>query len=84
MAGIPKLRVRKYFGSATIQEMIFTMDEASDFLAYFWTKDGGSNIMVAVEGQRVNSFEELMQIAGQECYRNNAFVNVGLYLTPKH
>lgn len=83
MAGTPKLRIRKYFGSASIQEMIFTMDEAKDFLAYFFTKDGGNNIMIAIDGQRVNSHEELMKLAGQECYKSHAYVDVGLYLTPK-
>ena len=81
MAGTPKLRIKKYFGSATIQEMVFDLDEAKSFLAYFWTEDGGSNIMVAVNGQRVNSYDELVQIANQDCYKNNAFVDVGLYLT---
>ncbi len=82
MAGTPKLRIRKYFGSAAIQEMIFNIDEAKDFLAYFWTKDGGSNILIVVDGQRVNSYEELIKLASQECYKSNAYVDVGLYLTP--
>jgi hypothetical protein len=81
MAGTPSLRIKKYFGSSTIQEMIFTLDDARDFMAFFFTKDGGSNITIAVEGQRINTYEELAQIAGQECYKNKAFVEVGIYLT---
>ena len=80
MAWTPKLRIRKYFGSASLQEMIFSLDEARDFLAYFFTKDGGQNILIAVEGQFVKSFDDLAAIANQEKYRNNNFVEVGLFL----
>ncbi len=83
MAGSPKLRIKKYFGSASIQEMIFDLDEAKSFLAYFWTKDGGSNVMIAVNGQQANSYEELVKLATQEYDKNHAYVDVGLYLTPK-
>jgi hypothetical protein len=83
MAATPSLRIRKYFGSSTIQEMIVTLDDARGFMAYFFTKDGGSNIMIAVEGQEIKTFEQLAQIAGQERYKNNAFVEVGIYLTHK-
>jgi hypothetical protein len=81
MAGGPNLRIRKYFGSASIQEMIFTLDEAKDFLAYFFTEDGGSNIMIAVGGQKIKSYDELVKIATQESLKSNAFIDVGLYLT---
>jgi hypothetical protein len=84
MAGTPSLRIKKYFGSATIQEMIFTMDDAKGFLAYFFTKEGGSNIMIAVEGQQIYSYEDLVKIAGQDRYKSNAFVEVGLYLIAKY
>jgi hypothetical protein len=81
MAGSPSLRIKKYFGSSTIQEMIMTLDDARGFMAYFFTKDGGSNIMIAVDGQRITTYEELAQIAGQERYKNKSFVEVGIYLT---
>jgi hypothetical protein len=80
MAGTPKLRIRKYFGSSSLQEMIFSLDEARDFLAYFFTKDGGQNILIAVEGQMVESFDQLVAIANQDKYKTNNFVEVGLYL----
>jgi hypothetical protein len=80
MPGTPHLRIRKYFGSASIQEMTFSLDEARDFLAYFFTKDGGSNVMIAVGGKFVKSFDELANIATEECNKNNAFIDVGLYL----
>jgi hypothetical protein len=81
MAGVQRLRIKKYFGSASIQEMVFTLDEAKDFLAYFFTEDGGSNIMVAVGGQKIMSYDELVKVASQDCYKTNAYIDVGLYLT---
>jgi hypothetical protein len=80
MAETPKLRIRKYFGSSSLQEMVFSLDEAKDFLAYFFTKDGGQNIVIAVEGQFVKTFDELAAIANQPKYQSNNFVEVGLYL----
>lgn len=81
MAGSPSLRIRKYFGSSTIQETICTLEDARGFIDYFFTKNGGSNIMVAIEGQRITSFEQLSQIAGQDRYKKSAFVEIGVYLT---
>jgi hypothetical protein len=81
MAGSPKLRISKYFGSATIQQMVLDLDEAKGHLGYFWTKDGGSNIIVSVDGQAIKSFEELQSIASQDRYKKSAFIEVGLFLS---
>jgi hypothetical protein len=81
MAGSPKLRVKKYFGSATIEQMILNLDEAQSNLGYFWTKDGGSNIIVSVDGQTINSYEELVALASQDRYKNAAYIDVGLFLS---
>jgi hypothetical protein len=81
MAGSPKLRVKKYFGSATIQETILTLDDAQSQLGYFWTKDGGSNIIISIDGQTIHSYEELVTIASQDRYKDHAFVEVGLFLS---
>lgn len=81
MAGSPRLRIKKYFGSATIQQTEITLEEAKGQLGYFWTKDGGSNIIVSVEGQAIKSYEELIAVASQDRYKNNAFVEVGLFLS---
>jgi hypothetical protein len=81
MAGLPNLRIKKYFGSATIQQETITLEEAKGQLAYFWTKDGGSNIIVSVDGQNIKSYEQLVEIASQDRYKNNAFVDVGLFLS---
>jgi hypothetical protein len=81
MAGAPKLLVKKYFGSATIQQMEFTLDEAKGFLDYFWTKDGSSNVIVSVDGQAIKSYEELVAVASQDRYKNKGFMEVGLFLS---
>jgi len=81
MAGLPNLRITKYFGSATVQQMILSLDEAKSYLGYFWTPDGSSNIIISVGGQYIKSYEELVALAGQDRYKNNAFIEVGLYLS---
>ncbi len=81
MAGSPKLRVKKYFGSATIQQMVLDLDEAKSHLGYFWTKDGGSNIIVSVDGQTIKSYDELVALASQDRYKNVAYIEVGLFLS---
>jgi hypothetical protein len=81
MAGSPKLRITKYFGSSTMQQMELSLEEAKGYLGYFWTKDGGSNIVISVDGQPIKSFEELTAIASKDRYKNNAFVEVGLFLS---
>ena len=62
MPGTPKLRIKKYFGSASIQEMDFNPGRSKRFLAYFFTKDGGSNILIAVDGKYVQSYDDLSKL----------------------
>jgi hypothetical protein len=81
MAGSPKLRIKKYFGSATIQETVLDLEEAKNFLDYFWTKDGGTNIVVSIEGRTIKSYADLVATASQDRYKKNAFVDVGLFLS---
>jgi hypothetical protein len=81
MAGAPKIRVNKYFGSARIQQIILDLNEAKGHLEYFWTKDGSSNIIVSVDGQAIKSYDELLAVAAQDRYKNNAFIDVGLFLS---
>jgi hypothetical protein len=81
MAAAPKVRIIKYFGSATIQQTELDLSDAKSQLEYFWTKDGGSNITVSVDGQNLKSYDDLLAIAAQECYKNKAFIDVGLFLS---
>jgi hypothetical protein len=68
MAGSPKLKVTKYFGGASVQKIEMDVEDAKSNLGYFWTPDGGSNIIVSIEGQPIK-------------YKNMAFIEVGLFLS---
>jgi hypothetical protein len=81
MVVLPRLRITKYFGSSAMQHMEFNLDEAKSYLGYFWTKDGSSNIIISVDGQTLNSYEDLIAVASQDRYKNKAFVEVGLFLS---
>jgi hypothetical protein len=81
MAGAPKVRIIKYFGSATIQQMVLDLEDAKGHLEYFWTKEGGSNIIVSVDGQTLKSYEDLLAVAAQDRYKKSAYIDVGLFLS---
>jgi hypothetical protein len=81
MVGLPKLRVTKYFGSASVQKMELNLEDAKSNLGYFWTADGGANVIVSVDGQKVKSYDELVAIAAKDKYKNLAFIDVGLFLS---
>ena len=77
----PKIVIKKYFGPATIQEMPLTLDEAKGYLEYFWTEDGGKNIIISVNGQTLKSYEDLKALAEKAPYKNSGFIQIGLYLS---
>ena len=81
MACSPKLRITKYFGSASVQKVEITLEEAKSNLGYFWTKDGGTDVIVSVEGQAIKSYDELLAVAAREKYKDMAFIDVGLFLS---
>ncbi len=81
MAGTPKLSIKKYFGSSTLEQTTINLDEAQGYLGYFWTKEGSSNIVVSIGGQPIKSFDELKAIANQDCYKNTGLIEVGLFLS---
>jgi hypothetical protein len=81
MAGTPKLLIKKYFGSSTLEQTTINLEEAQSYLGYFWTKEGGSNIVISINGQPVKSYDELKAIAGQERYQNSGLIEVGLFLS---
>jgi hypothetical protein len=77
----PSVRISKYFGSASIQQEVYSLEDARSALKYFFTKDGGSNIVISVEGQELKSFDELAALANQPKYAKNAFIEVGMFLS---
>lgn len=81
MAESPQIVIKKYFGSASIQQMKLSLDEAKGYLEYFWTGDGSTNVIISVDGQRLHSYEELTALVSQDKYKNLPAVEVGLYLS---
>jgi hypothetical protein len=77
----PNVRISKYFGGASIQQEIMSLEEARGALQYFWTKEGGSNITISIDGQEVKSYEELVNLASQEKYSSSVYIDIGLYLS---
>jgi len=80
MGSSPKLMIKKYFGSASIQQMTVDLEEAKGFMEYFWNQDG-SGVVVSIDGQKINSYDELVSIVSQDRYKGLDFVEVGLFLS---
>ena len=78
----PKLVLKKYFGSASIQKMEMTLEEAKSHLEYFWSQDkSGNSVIVSIDGQRIGSYDELVSVVNQDRYKDAAVVEVGLFLS---
>jgi hypothetical protein len=77
----PSIRISKYFGASSIQQEVVSLEEAKGTLQYFFTGEGGKNIIISVNGQEIKSYDELVTLASQEKYAKNAYVDVGLYLS---
>jgi len=81
MAGAPKLRIKKFFGSSTIEEMVLNLDEARGYLNYFWQPDQAKHTVISIDGQNIKSFEELAAVAAKDRYKDRAFIDIGLFLS---
>ena len=81
MAGSPRLTIKKYFGNASLDQMELSLADAKGHLDYFWTKNGGSNVIVAIDGKKLRSYDELVELVNQERYKNKSYVEVGLFLS---
>lgn len=71
MSKLPKLKVQSPFGSENEGD-ICDLEQAKNRFDY------GSETVVLVDGQIVNSYEELVQIAAQERYKDKEFLEVVL------
>jgi hypothetical protein len=69
---LPKLKIRNWSDGYAGKE-IRDFEQARYFLFNY-----GANIIVAVEGQVIKSYEELVWLAGQDCYKNKEFLEVEL------
>lgn len=59
MTGLPKLKIHKPFG--------YPLEETVDFdKAQYFLFNYGSSVIVAVEGEIMNSYDELLEFAKRE------------------
>jgi len=72
MSDLPKLKVNWSFGQPS--EKTCDLKQAKDFLF-----DYGEGILVIVEGQLIHSYEELVQLATQDCYKDREVLSVMLF-----
>lgn len=70
MAKLPKLKVKRLFGYP--DEDICELEQAKYRFNY------GGDVVIMVEGQVVNSHEELVQLATQDNYKDREFLEVVL------
>ena len=69
MSNLPKLKVQTIRDLKLVEE---TLDiEQARYLVH-------ANAHVVVEGQRINSYDELLQLANQDGYSNREFLEVVL------
>ena len=71
MSKLPKLKVQSLFGSGNEPD-ICDLEQAKNRFDY------GSETIVLVEGQVVNSHEELIELASQDQYKDKEFLEVVL------
>lgn len=68
MSKLPKLRVNWPVGG-------YPSEDIRDFEQAKYFPFGGQ-VFILVEGQLINSYEELVQLATQECYQDKEFLEV--------
>ncbi len=73
MSKLPKLKIKLLFGDTG--EDIYELEQAKYRFTY------GQEGMVVVEGQVVNSYEELVQLASRDDYKDKEFLEVELLPT---
>lgn len=71
MSKLPKLKLKKPYGYPF--EEIRDFEQAKDVLF----SQGGEDVVVA-EGQVIKSYEELVQLATQDSYKDKEFLEVWL------
>ena len=79
MSELPKLKIKKHFGGYPLEERICDFEQARDFLANYWHSEHWAGALVGVDGQLIHSYEELVQLATQDCYKDKELIEVGIY-----
>ena len=70
MSRFPKLKVTHWIDGKTSQE-ILEFEQAPYFIFKY-------DVIIAVEGEVIKSYEELVQLASQDKYRDREFLDVQL------
>ena len=71
MSKLPRLKLKKPFG--------YPFEEIRDFeQGQYFLFSYGDSAIVLVGGQMINSYEELLQLATRDCYKNKEFLEVML------
>lgn len=70
MSEFPKLKVTHWIDGHASQEVL-DFEQAPYFLFNY-------DVIVAVEGEVIKSYEELVQLASRDSYRDRAFLEVQL------
>jgi hypothetical protein len=74
MLELPKLKLKKPFG--------YPFEEVRDFeQAKYFLFSYGNSALVVVEGQVINSYEELVHLAAQDSYKDKESLEVLLLPT---
>ena len=73
MSGPPKLKIKLPF--AHVEDEICDLEQAKD--RFKW---GNETFLITIAGRVINSYEELVQIAGRDDYKDTEFLEVHLFL----
>ncbi len=73
MSKLPKLKIKLPFGNS--DEDICELEQAKYRFSF-----GGNAMVLIVDGQVPQSYEELVQLATQDKYKNKEFINAELII----
>mgnify|MGYP001046545130 CR=1 FL=1 len=71
MSGLPKLKIKLPF--AREEAAVCDLEQAEHYLNW-----GNETYLIAIDGQVINSYEELIQLATRDCYKDREFLEVWL------
>ncbi len=79
MLRLTKLKIKKHFGGWPLQEITCDLEQAKDILSRCWPGPDWIGVLVTIEGELVNSYEELVRVSTQARYSDREFLEVGLF-----
>jgi len=69
VSGLPKLRIKLPY--VNVSEEFCDLEQAKHRFNY-----GNEAFLIVVDGQLINSYEELLQLAELDCYKDKEFLDV--------